>query len=181
MQRAVKFVTGCGKPWLLLVPNYIYTKQFYLSATRRIAGHPTRSEPPFYIAPTERYFYHAPRGPPGAGTRNAAGAVRQSGEAKTSPFLSFWYIGGLGAQTKATQAAWEAAGAIAAGGETLAARCQLARLPAQLPQHVMDSSDPNRRKLSREEKQAKRKKVSASGKPLCGQCGQIHGNCKHTR
>ena len=37
LQKIIRHVTASGKPWLLLVPNFVYTKEYYRSATRRVA------------------------------------------------------------------------------------------------------------------------------------------------
>jgi hypothetical protein len=36
LQKIVRHVTTSGKPWLLLVPNFVYVKEYYRSATRRV-------------------------------------------------------------------------------------------------------------------------------------------------
>lgn len=72
-----------GKPWFLLVPNYVYMKDFYESTLNSgPAGHM------LYLCPHSRYLYESPKG-----VANALGETRKSGERKTAPFMSFWYIG----------------------------------------------------------------------------------------
>ena len=58
----MRYITRSGKPWLLLVPNYVYVKEWYRSAVRRVAAVPSRAANPFYIVPAERYYYYAPKG-----------------------------------------------------------------------------------------------------------------------
>ena len=36
LQRICRFITSSGKPWLLLVPNFVYMKEYYRSATRKV-------------------------------------------------------------------------------------------------------------------------------------------------
>lgn len=142
---------------------------------------PSRAVAPFYIAPYERYYYYSPKGLEITG---ANGKVRKSGETKTSPFMSFWYIGGFGVDgTDTAVRDWRAdtSKAAKADGEHAQPRCKLAQSMAALPQHVMDRNDPNRRRLNRTEREKRRKKVSKSGVPLCKQCGQEWGKCRHTR
>lgn len=146
---------------------------------------PSRAAAPFYIAPLERYYYYSPKG---LAISSANGKVRKSGEIKTSPFLSFWYLGGFGVDgtdtavrdwRRAAQAETETTGTTAAGAAQ--PRCKIAQSMAALPQHVMDKNDPNRKRLNKTEREKKRKKMSKSGVPLCKQCGQEWGNCRHTR
>ena len=113
----------------------------------------------------------------------ANGQVRKSGETKTSPFLTFWYIGGLGIDgTDIAVRDWNTETSKGPEDGTRAQlRCKLAQSMAALPQHAMDKSDPNRIRLNRTEREKLRKKTSKSGAPLCKQCGQEWGNCRHTR
>ena len=97
----MRYITRSGKPWLLLVPNYVYVKEWYRSAVRRVAAVPSRAANPFYVVPAERYCYYAPKG---LGIANAKGTARKAKETKTSPFISFWYVGGLG--VAGTAAPW---------------------------------------------------------------------------
>ena len=171
MQKIVRYITRSGKPWLLLVPNNVYVKEWYRSAVRRVAAVTSRAADPFYILQTARYYYYAPKG---LGIANAKGTARKAKETKTSPFISFWYVGGLGvAGTAAAIQAWQRAPSAPAA--------TLAQSSAALPQNVMDEYDPNRKKLSKREREKLRKKVSRDGKPLCKTCGQIWGNCRHTK
>ena len=71
---------------VLLIPNFCYMKEWWRSATRRVAQVPCKAIAPFFIAPTERYQYRAPNGALGAN-----GVARKAGQVKTSPFLTFWH------------------------------------------------------------------------------------------
>ena len=47
-----------SKPWLILVPNYVYTKPYYEDCLTQPEG----TLAPFYLAPEERYYYWTPEG-----------------------------------------------------------------------------------------------------------------------
>ena len=72
--RLMRFCRTSGKPWLLLVPNWVYTKPYYITQTASL------SQKPFYIAPKKRYVYATPKG------------FREDDDGKTSPFTTFWFI-----------------------------------------------------------------------------------------
>jgi hypothetical protein len=59
--------------------------------------------------------------------------------------------------------------------------CQLCVGHTGLPHNMRDAFDADRRRLSKREKEKLRKKTAPDGRPLCKVCGQIQGNCKHTR
>jgi len=80
--RILRWLVSNGRPWLLLVPNYVYMKDYYqpalgAAAYKRVA----------YLTPPCRYTYEAPRR-----VADGAGKVRKSGDRKTAPYMSFWYI-----------------------------------------------------------------------------------------
>ena len=77
MERLLSFCTSelCRKPWFLLMPNYVYTKDYYDPIFKAVAK-------PFYVTPANgrRYMYTTPKG------------RRQEKSSKyTSPFPTFWY------------------------------------------------------------------------------------------
>lgn len=77
ISQLLQFCISSNKPWFLLVPNYVYLKDFYVFYISNIAN---QGELPFYIAPKKRYLYSTPKG------------RRQQKSAKyTSPFPTFWY------------------------------------------------------------------------------------------
>lgn len=107
---------GNGRPWLLLVPNYVYMKDYYEEALGAAA-----SKRILYLTPPGRYTYNgllaiclgapapSPQPPRLAHLRqpdeardaryeaprqvtDGAGRLRKSGEHKTAPYMSFWYI-----------------------------------------------------------------------------------------
>lgn len=67
-ERCLKFCIGSDKPFLLLLPNYIATKNYFQGINTR--------KNIFFLIPSEKYMYHHPEGT-GHGT---------------SPFFSIWYI-----------------------------------------------------------------------------------------
>jgi hypothetical protein len=73
-ERLMQFCIASGKPWLLLVPNWFYTKPYYINSTLQLY------QKPFYIAPKKRYTYITPKG------------HRLDDDGKTSPFITFWFI-----------------------------------------------------------------------------------------
>ncbi|EKX53412.1 hypothetical protein GUITHDRAFT_46531, partial [Guillardia theta CCMP2712] len=73
IERLFSFCSSCEKPWMVLVPNYVYTKDYYEKMLKSGVR-------PFYVIPPNRYEYISPAG------------ARGSREKKTSPFVSFWFI-----------------------------------------------------------------------------------------
>ena len=72
--RLMQFCVSSGKPWFLLVPNWVYTKPYYITKTAQLP------QKPFYVAPKKRYVYATPKG------------FREDDDGKTSPFTTFWFI-----------------------------------------------------------------------------------------
>lgn len=102
MQRLLQFVSSSGRPWALLVPNYVYTKDYFASlcpAASAARGHgrsqadaQAQARSVFYLCPARRYLYTTPKG------------RRQEKSAKyTSPFPTFWYCSLLGADSQQQQ------------------------------------------------------------------------------
>ncbi|KAG2423695.1 hypothetical protein HXX76_015085 [Chlamydomonas incerta] len=85
-ERILDFCLRSGKPWALLLPNYVATKAYYSELVDE-AGTPPQQRP-FYLTPVTRYAYEHPEG---------------TGHAE-SPFYSIWYVG-LGAHTEAVYGA----------------------------------------------------------------------------
>ena len=53
MERLLAYCTSSKKPWLLLVPNYVYMKDYF----QRLCGHLRLT----FIAPKQRYLYTTPK------------------------------------------------------------------------------------------------------------------------
>eukprot|EP01035_Chromulina_nebulosa_P017655 gene17655-23242_t len=78
IEKLLSYCVGLKKPFLLLLPNYVYMKDCY----KNLIGY--NSNQCIYIAPCKRYLYSTPKG------------RRQKKSSKyTSPFPTFWYCGGL--------------------------------------------------------------------------------------
>ena len=72
-----------SKPWLLLMPQYVHKKEYYIDATTK---NQTRPINPFYIVPKKRYVYKPPA--------NFREKKDSDVHKKSSPFVSMWYIWG---------------------------------------------------------------------------------------
>lgn len=79
--HANRYCAESGKPWFLLMPNYVASKPYYSSIIN-----PTGLKP-FYLCPVKRYTYLPPKG---LRLKKAS-----STQKKTSPFVSFWYCCGV--------------------------------------------------------------------------------------
>ena len=97
------------RPWMLLLPQWVHKKDYYVEATKDIQ--------PFYLVPHKRYVYVPP-----ASFRERK---RSDTHKKSSPFVSMWYIwGGTMEQNPrwlelcvATAAAAAARQTVSAGGD----------------------------------------------------------------
>jgi hypothetical protein len=73
-----------GKPWLLLMPQYIHKKDYYKAIL--FSKKNKEGIQPFYLVPKKRYVYLPPKD------------FREKKESdvhkKSSPFVSMWYIWG---------------------------------------------------------------------------------------
>jgi hypothetical protein len=81
MEHLMKFVTSPSfgnRPWLLLLPNWVHKKDFYVKATKTIR--------PFYLVPRKRYVYEPPK--------DFRAAKKSDVHKKSSPFISMWYVWG---------------------------------------------------------------------------------------
>jgi len=107
-----------GKPFLLLMPNYVCQKEYFAAAQAR--GPPASRV--VFLFPPKRYSYWTPRGLR-TKTQSHAGAEGH----RTSPFISFWYCF-LGPHEAAVLRA------LAAGAEGARLRC--ARTCGELPKAV---------------------------------------------
>ena len=77
----MKFLSSSSfgnRPWLLLLPNWVHKKDYYIESTQNIR--------PFYVVPRKRYVYEPPK------------SFRESKKSdvhkKSSPFVSMWYVWG---------------------------------------------------------------------------------------
>jgi len=121
------------KPWLILVPNYVYTKAYY----EDVLTQPEGILKPFYIVPKTRYYYWTPEG-----------FRDNEAKAKTSPFLSFWFLH-MAEHTPSLIKWWLKEGVKAQGEEVVLARNEKA-----LPCNVMGSYDVNRKRVRKKQREA---------------------------
>ncbi|GLI64201.1 hypothetical protein VaNZ11_007393, partial [Volvox africanus] len=80
-ERILEFCLRSGKPWALLLPNYVATKAYFSELLDSMST--PAAQRPFFLTPPARYNYEHPEG---------------TGHAE-SPFFSIWYIG-LGEHTE---------------------------------------------------------------------------------
>eukprot|EP00903_Cladosiphon_okamuranus_P010333 g9776.t1 len=73
-KRCLEYCRASGKPWFLLVPNYVATKDYYRLAVLGPAAGPGGE--PFYVVPKNKYAFDHPEG---------------TGHAD-SPFSGVWYV-----------------------------------------------------------------------------------------
>eukprot|EP00752_Nemacystus_decipiens_P010291 g9169.t1 len=73
-KRCLEYCRASGKPWFLLVPNYVATKDYYRLAVLGPAAGPGGE--PFYVVPDSKYSFDHPEG---------------TGHAD-SPFSGVWYV-----------------------------------------------------------------------------------------
>ncbi|CAM9768591.1 unnamed protein product [Ectocarpus sp. 8 AP-2014] len=73
-KRCLEYCRASGKPWFLLVPNYVATKDYYRLAVLGPAAGPGGE--PFYVVPDNKYYFDHPEG---------------TGHAD-SPFTGVWYV-----------------------------------------------------------------------------------------
>jgi len=74
--------SGSGKPFLLLLPHFVYTKDYYSRALSSKV-----SSDIFFLVPEIRYSYFPPAW---VEAKTGSKAIEQ-GRIKTAPFPSFWY------------------------------------------------------------------------------------------
>ena len=86
IEKLMKFVTSSdfgSKPWLLLMPQWVHKKDYYINATTKNGK---RACNPFYIVPKKRYVYLPPA--------NFREKKDSDTHKKSSPFVSMWFCWG---------------------------------------------------------------------------------------
>uniref|UniRef100_A0A6B2LC48 Uncharacterized protein n=1 Tax=Arcella intermedia TaxID=1963864 RepID=A0A6B2LC48_9EUKA len=78
IQQCLHFCISSKKPWFLLVPNFVYSKEYYKYECTSLL------DPPCFVVPEVRYQYVTPKG-----------YHQKNNKKKTSPFPSFWYVGAV--------------------------------------------------------------------------------------
>eukprot|EP01033_Poteriospumella_lacustris_P015162 gene15162-10851_t len=146
MEKLVRFCTQSRKPFALLVPNYVYTKDYY----QRIPG----SSQIFYITPSNgrRYLYTTPKG------------RRQKKSSKyTSPFPTFWFchippsFPVVATAPVNPRAPAFVPPAIVQEVRQQQARIELAKTAFEIPLAVAPDNDPRKKKLRNNLKRKKNK------------------------
>jgi len=139
-----------GKPWMILVPNYVYTKGYYSGCLSTQDGSTIR---PFYVCPKGRYCYITPEG-----HREGNANIQ-----KTAPFISFWYLH-FAEHTAAVVKWWRKDG-------HRQSNVVLASRPDALPQNMMGSYDTHRKRVRKKQRETydkkKRKMEDQAWKKQC--------------
>ncbi|KAL1528027.1 hypothetical protein AB1Y20_009396 [Prymnesium parvum] len=110
-QKLLDFCVACKKPWLALMPNWVCTKDFFHTtfSLEQLSGHERGARrggsAPFFIVPRKRYHYWTPRGrradvSAGGAKSKTHGHTNAALGVRTSPFVSFWYCGGISPKVK---------------------------------------------------------------------------------
>jgi len=111
-ERLLDFCVNCGRPWLILCPNWVYERpffsQFFQRGMREIQGGKKgrgearvgSQENIFFVVPRKRYYYWTPRGrrsdlASGSSKAKTHGHTNAALGIRTSPFISFWAGGGF--------------------------------------------------------------------------------------
>ncbi|GAX82562.1 hypothetical protein CEUSTIGMA_g9988.t1 [Chlamydomonas eustigma] len=91
-ERILDFCAKSGKPWALLLPNYVVNKQYFQQATAAASDAVSTSSTvsPIFVVPGEKYLYEHPEG-----TGHEA-----------SPFFSIWIMH-LGSSTNQVAHWWQ--------------------------------------------------------------------------
>lgn len=79
VEKLLTFTAGSKKPYLLLMPHFVYTKDYYTRANGQ--NHI------FFLVPKSRYSYS----PPQWVKWNSGSTALSKGKTHTAPFPSFWY------------------------------------------------------------------------------------------
>ena len=133
MEKLLKYVLSIDKPSFLLIPNYVYMKDYY----SRILSQYRHVPPPVFIVPNKRYLYTTPYG------------RRQAKSAKyTSPFPTFWFCF-LGSKVRKN--------VIDMARKYTSSTCKFIANANQLPLEVCSDNDPRKKKMRNNEKRKKNK------------------------
>ena len=153
IQRLLRFASSCGKPFALLMPNWVYAKEYFRGELGAVD--------PFYLVPKKRYSYVTVKG-----------RHQQKSASKTAPFPSFWYCHApaspadtvcraLQATVRATlRADLEVAlrsGDVQANGRESAMALRIARDLGSLPEDALDHNDPRMKRIRNAKKRKKNK------------------------
>mmetsp|Transcript_13909 Transcript_13909/g.20530 ORF Transcript_13909/g.20530 Transcript_13909/m.20530 type:complete len:316 (-) Transcript_13909:4249-5196(-) len=81
IETLLRFSASNTKPFLLLLPHFVYTKQYYGSSLLKQASKV------FFLVPSKRYSY----APPSWVSSSTGSTALAKGKFQTAPFPSFWY------------------------------------------------------------------------------------------
>jgi hypothetical protein len=127
--KLMDFVVASGKPFFLLMPNWVYTKEYYAPALKGKAA--------FYVSPMARYMYTTPKG------------RRQKKSGKlTSPFPTLWYCSTNTSSMPSNQVC----------RKLDKAKVHVCQHSSELPLSVAHESDPRKKKERNKLKRKKNKK-----------------------
>lgn len=139
MQRLLEFCVSSEKPWLLLLPNYVYTKDYY---SQTLSTHEIQKST-FFLCPFKRYLYTTPKG------------RRQSKSNKyTAPFPTFWYCNLPQPQSMTSTSTRD--GDIVPTKE-LASEIIISRTSAKLPLAMLPEADERKKRERNSKKRQKNK------------------------
>jgi len=132
IERFIKFCVSTGKPWFLLLPNYVYIKDYYGSVL--VPEGKIVPQRVFYIVPEQRYLFWTPKGRHQAKSKD-----------KTSPFITFWYC--HFGEKLAQAFTWFT--------HQPKQNCVIAKQTVDLPVRVLDPNDPRAKKVKNSKKRKK--------------------------
>lgn len=132
MEKLLSFCSTNRKPFLLLLPHFVYTKDYY----KRGLGE-TLSNQVFYICPLTRYSYI----PPAWVSVNGGSAALKKGKTQTAPFPSFWYC-----RIPAMSDAWLSKTFGASGKFDVTQRLHYAKCTAHIPRECKGEFDDTKKR-----------------------------------
>ena len=139
IEKLLAFCAKSSKPHCLLLPNFVYLKEYFPKYCASLCGNP------IFLVPRKRYLYTTPFG------------RRQAKSAKyTSPFATFWYVW-LGRTTPTTT--------LISSLESNE-QVKVCRVSSQIPFEAMPENDPCKKRMKNAQKRVKnkdRKKRKMSG------------------
>lgn len=149
MERLLSFAAQNKKPFLLLLPHFVYTKDYY----KRGLGNDVSTKM-FYIVPRGRYSYTPPSW---VSSENGGSAALAKGKTETAPFPSFWYC-----RIPAASSAWLAKTFGPSGKFDACQKLHYASCTAHIPREAKGEFDTTKKRpnpRARKRAFAKKKKV----------------------
>ena len=141
LNRILRYVLGPlhnGRPYFLLMPNYVCLKPFYRRAITTAAyaarqeqqdhgGRVHIQEEPMLLAPPSRYVFDD--------------RAQRDGNSANQPYLCLWYVSGGSTQSNEDILRWWARFSQEQKGPASQERCVLAARPAQLPSSALEGTN----------------------------------------